>query len=283
MNGHAPQFDAWKGKTETLKDIAAAAPLRALGALLDRSLDDREGAALPLPAHWLYFLPTAPQSSIDVDGHPKRGGFLPLVELPRRMWAGSRIRCHGDVRIGAPITRLSRIEDVTTKQGRAGALVFVRVSHELRCNGEVAITEEQDIVYRDAPQPGAQNMPTPAPTGERWQREIKPDPVLLFRYSAITFNGHRIHYDRPYATEVEHYPGLVVHGPLIATLLLDLVYRNVPNARVAEFSFKAVAPLFDLQPFFVCAQPDAQTPQLIRLWAKDADGNLATEAQVRLA
>jgi 3-methylfumaryl-CoA hydratase len=168
----------------------------------------------------------ARHSEIGPDGHPKRGGFLPPVPLPRRMWAGSRLTFVQPVRVGDALTRESRILDVSGKEGRTGHLVFVTVRHDYSLASGLAITEEHDIVYRDNPQPGQPApKPTPAPTDSQFSREIVPDPVLLFRYSALTFNGHRIHYDRSYVTEVEGYPGLIVHGPLIATLLLDLLRR----------------------------------------------------------
>ena len=238
---------------------------------------------MPPLAHWLYFLPTAKQSELGADGHPRKGQFLPPVPLPRRMWAGSRVQFHLPLRIGTQISRLSRIAAVNVKQGRSGTLVFVKVAHEIRCEGALAISEEQDIVYRDAPQPGTEATPTPAPQGATWTRQIQADPTLLFRYSALTFNAHRIHYDRPYATQVEHYPALVVHGPLIATLLLDLVLRSVPNARLRFFSFRALMPLFDATPFSVCGAPDPKDSKSIRLWAQDERGMLATEAQALLA
>jgi 3-methylfumaryl-CoA hydratase len=146
----------------------------------------------------------------------------------------------------------------------------------------MAITEEQDIVYRDVPQAGTVSGPTRAPAAAQWIREVVPDPMLLFRYSALTFNAHRIHYDRPYATQVEHYPGLVVHGPLVATLLLDLVHRSLPDATVRRFSFRAISPLFDIARFFVCGKPDEGEPRSLHLWAQDEAGMLALEAHAVL-
>lgn len=279
MSG-AEQLRSWEGRAETLTDVISLQPIRALAALLDHSRDYQLGDALPPPAHWLYFLPAVRQSELGDDGHPRRGGFLPPVPLPRRMWAGSRIEFHRTLRVGEEVSRTSRIAAVNSKQGRSGSLIFVRVTHELRSGGALAITEEQDIVYRDAPQPGAAaSEPMRAPAEAHWIREIVPDPVLLFRYSALTFNAHRIHYDRPYATRVEHYPGLVVHGPLIATLLLDLVQRSVPGATVRRFSFRAISPLFDLARFFICGKPDGES---LHLWAQDEAGMLVLEARAVL-
>ena len=276
---------AWIGRSETRRDTIGATPAIALNATLDH--DDATfapGTVLPPLWHWLYFLPVHRQSEIGPDGHAKRGGFLPPVPLPRRMWAGSQFEFRSPVRIGDSVERTSTIADVSTKEGRTGTLVFVKVRHELRCNGspEPAIVEVHDIVYRDAKRPGE---PEPAPqraeTGAAWQRAIVPDDVLLFRYSALTFNGHRIHYDRKYVTEVEGYPGLIVHGPLIATLLMDLLRRNLPAADVASFRFKAVRPTFDLNTFRVNGQlqGDGKT---IRLWAEDHEGWLTMDAVATL-
>jgi 3-methylfumaryl-CoA hydratase len=276
--------ESGKGRIETLQDSLVARPLRALAALLDRDLNCRTGDALPAPAHWLYFLPAAPQSLIGEDGHERRGGFLPHISLPRRMWAGSRIDFHRPIQVGDQLSRTSRIADVSSKQGKSGALVFVRVTHAIHRGDDLMISEEQDLVFRDAPAPGAPPVAAaPAPIDATWKRDITPDPVLLFRYSALTFNAHRIHYDRPYAMQVEHYPGLVVHGPLIATLLLDLLYRSMPTAIVRHFSFRAVSPLFDQSVFQVCGKPDSLDPNCVQLWAQNAHGGLAMEAKALLA
>jgi 3-methylfumaryl-CoA hydratase len=273
---------SWIGRTEQLDDTATAAPVRALTATLDR--DDeapQEGTPVPPAWHWLYFLPMAQQSQIGPDGHPQRGGFLPPVPLPRRMWAGSRMEFLAPLRVGQALSRTSRILDVRVKDGRTGPLVFVNVRHEIHADGQLAVTDEHDIVYRDMPGPGeAAPAPTAVPTDAQWERRIVPDDVLLFRYSALTFNGHRIHYDRKYVTEVEGYPGLIVHGPLIATLLLDLLRRQLPEAQVKTFRFRAVKPLFDIAPFVVCGRRhDAET---VQLWARTEDGHLAMDATATL-
>ncbi|HEX6005650.1 MAG TPA: MaoC family dehydratase N-terminal domain-containing protein, partial [Burkholderiales bacterium] len=252
-------------------------------ATLDR--DDpppRDGDPLPPLWHWLYFLPLHRQSAIGPDGHAKRGDFLPPVPLPRRMWAGGRFTFTAPLRVGERIGRKSQIVGVTSKQGRSGPLVFVVVRHQILGSSGVAIVEEHDIVYRGDAAPGERPpQPPPAPPDAAWSREIRPDPVLLFRYSALTFNGHRIHYDRSYVTEVEGYPGLVVHGPLIATLLTDLLRRRRPDARIAAFWFRAVSPLFDTAPFLVGGQPSAEGSS-IRLWAANAAGGLAMDATATL-
>lgn len=273
----------WIGKTESRSDQVTPVPVMALSALLDRDDDaPTTGSALPPLWHWLYFLPIARQSELGADGHPARGGFLPPVPLARRMWAGSRVEFRRPLRIGEAISRVSRVVDVSAKAGRTGTLVFVRVRHEISNAGGAAVIEEHDIVYRDAPTasaPGA--APKRVPVDQLWSREIRPDSVMLFRYSALTFNGHRIHYDRPYATEVEGYPGLVVHGPLTATLLLDLLRRNRPEADVSRFSFRAIRPLYDTAPFLIYGMPAADE-NAVRLWTGDADGWMTMEATATL-
>ena len=277
------RLQQWIGRTEAHTDRVTAVPVAALSATLDR--DDpppQPGDALPPLWHWLYFLPIHRHSELGSDGHAQRGGFLPPVPLPRRMWAGGRLEFHHPLRIGETITRVSRIVDVKLKLGRTGALVFVLVRHEIGDSDGVALTEEHDIVYRDRPAPTDSAPAAPlAPADSIWQRTIHPDDVLLFRYSALTFNGHRIHYERRYATEVEGYPGLVVHGPLIATLLLDLLRRSLPQSRVTQFQFRAVSPLFDTAPFTVCGKP--ARAGFVSLWAQNAAGGLAMEATAALS
>lgn len=272
----------WIGKTESRTDQVTPVPIRALSATLDReNAPARPGDSLPPLWHWLYFLPIHRQSELGADGHPRRGGFLPPVALPRRMWAGSRLQFHRPIRVGETISRTSAISEVTVKEGRTGSLVFVTVRHEISNPEGLAVTEEQDLVYRENPKPGEPAPPSkPVPEHSEWQREVHADEVMLFRYSALTFNGHRIHYDRRYATEKEGYPGLVVHGPLIATLLLDVLQRNLPEAVVAEFEFRAVRPLFDTSAFSV--HGDGIAEKAIELWAQDCDGTLAMKATARL-
>jgi 3-methylfumaryl-CoA hydratase len=274
----------WVGKSESVSDQITATPIAALSATLDieapRPLD---GHPVPPLWHWLYFLETHRQSELSPDGHAKLGGFLPPIPLPRRMWAGGRFEFHRPLRVGETYTRTSRIADVQEKTGRTGTLVFVVARHEIENAEGIALTEEQDLVYRAYAEPGD---PAPAsqsaPGGAVWERKVRPDDVLLFRYSALTFNGHRIHYDRRYATETEGYPGLVVHGPLIATLLLDLLRRHVPTADVARFEFRAVSPLFDTSHFQVCGKPESDG-KTISLWAANPDDGLAMMAKARIA
>ena len=268
---------SWIGKQETLHDNVTHFPVAALSATLDR--DDpapKPGDVLPPLWHWLYFLPTARQSILGPDGHPARGGFLPPVPLPRRMWAGGRFVFHKPLLVDQAITRVSTVKDVTVKQGRNGALCFVLVKHEISGPDGPALEEEHDIVYRDNPQPGeAQAAGKPVRTDDVWRMTIQPSDPLLFRYSALTFNSHRIHYDRRYVTETEGYPGLIVHGPLIATLLIDLLRRNSDRV-LKTFKFRAVSPLFDIAPFSVHGRKDGDTASL---WARNPVGNVAMEAE----
>jgi len=274
----------WVGRTDTFEDQITAAPIAALSATLDRE-PVRPASGWPIPAlwHWLYFLPLARQSEIGPDGHGKRGGFLPPVPLPRRMWASSQLRFDQPLRVGDSIARTSRIESVNEKSGRSGRLVFVKVKHEVRANGgaEPALTEFHDIVYRDAPKPGDVAAPPQLAPPAQFERKWVPDDVLLFRYSALTFNGHRIHYDRRYVTEVEGYAGLIVHGPLQATLLHDLLRWQLPEARVATFEFRAMRPLFDLHPFHVCGAP-LEDGKTFRLWTRDHEGAITMDATARV-
>jgi 3-methylfumaryl-CoA hydratase len=289
-----PELDAaaiahlqqWQGRSEELRDGINAAPLRGLSATLDR--DDAApapGDTVPPLWHWLYFLPQARHGLIGEDGHPSRGGFLPPVPLPRRMWAGGRLQWEpgNPLRVGDEVIRHSRIESVTHKRGRSGEMVFVQVRHEVHNARGLCLSEEQDIVYRAAAQPGEQPAaPTPAPVSAPWRRTVTPDPVLLFRYSALTFNGHRIHYDRPYAMNVEGYPGLIVHGPLIATLLVDLARRQAPDRFVRRFEFRAVRPVFDLHAFHVNGEPSADGASA-KLWASDHEGCLNMQGNIEFA
>jgi 3-methylfumaryl-CoA hydratase len=275
-------LQTWIGRSVAIEDVATPVPLQALTATLDR--DDPPAPGQPIPSlwHWLYFLPLQRQSEIGADGHPTRGGFLPPVPLPRRMWAGSRLEFHAPVLAGQALSRTSRIADVRLKEGRSGPLVFVKVQHQIAAEGRLSIAEEHDIVYREMPKPGeAVPAGVAAPDDAQWTRRVVPDDVLLFRYSALTFNGHRIHYDRRYVTEVEGYPGLVVHGPLIATLLMDLLRRQRPDAKVTHFAFKAVQPIFDTAPFEVCGRMEDE--RHVKLWACTPDGHVAMDASATLA
>ena len=241
----APSLD-WVGRTQVLTDTLVETPARALAATLDRPDADgiRLGAVLPGPWVWLYFLALTPSAEIASDGHPRRGGFLPPTALPRRMWAGSRCTFHAPIRIGDAVERVSRITKVAEKSGKAGPMTFITLHHAIVRQGNLVMEEEQDIVYL----PIADRYEPPLPVALpdcAWREVVAVDPVLLFRFSALTFNAHRIHYDRSYATDVERYPGLVVHGPLQAILLFDAACRRAPERSPAHFAFRGVRPMFD--------------------------------------
>jgi 3-methylfumaryl-CoA hydratase len=280
MSDSPAKLDDWLYKETVVEDDITVFPLAAMAATLNRT---EHGTDVPPLWHWLYFLPVAPMPEVGADGHPERGGFLPPVPLPRRMWAGGRLTFHAPLKVGEHATRTSTVANIEDKTGRSGRLVFVTVQHTIEAGGELKVEEEHDIVYRDAAQEGARpQRPQLAPEGETWRRTIDPDAVMLFRYSALTFNGHRIHYDYPYVTQVEGYPGLVVHGPLIATLLVDLVRRERPDATLQSFAFKAVRPMFAGQSLTICGQPSADG-KLVDLWAKDREGYLTMRATAELA
>ncbi|MFC5496805.1 MaoC family dehydratase N-terminal domain-containing protein [Caenimonas terrae] len=275
----ADDLKAWIGRTETLHDQVTPAPVRMLRATLDLPPDPAP-AELPPLWHWLYFLPSARRSELGPDGHPRRGGFLPPVPLPRRMWAGGQLEFFHPLRLGDAIERVSTIDDVALKSGRSGALCFVRVRHEIHSPRGLALREFHDIVYRPDPVPGAAVAAgEPAPQGQ-WSERVVPDDVLLFRYSALTFNGHRIHYDRKYVTGVEGYPGLVVHGPLLATLLAGLGGRQFAGRQASSFVFRALKPVFDLHPFDICGRPDGQAAA--DLWVRDHEGHKTMAARLEL-
>jgi 3-methylfumaryl-CoA hydratase len=278
------QLREWIGKTESREDRITLTPMAALSATLDR--DDpfpRQGDPLPPLWHWLYFLPIHRQSELGPDGHPKRGGFIPPVPLPRRMFAGGRQQFHRPLRAGEAVSRVSRIVDVTHKTGRNGQLIFVLVRHEISNKDGLALVEEHDIVYRENARPRESSQhPQSAPVDAVWSRKVSTGAVVLFRYSALTFNPHRIHYDLRYCTDVEGYPGLVVHGPLIATLLADLLRRDMPGARVTSFSFRAVRPIFDTHPFTVNGRAE-NGGKSVKLWATDHEGWLCMESSATVA
>jgi 3-methylfumaryl-CoA hydratase len=245
-------FSAWAGKTEQLTDTLEPARTNALRAALGERTPLVKGDELPLLHHWLYFWDVRAPHELGADGHPQRGGFLPPVPLPRRMWAGGRLKFIAPLRLGETVEKTSTIVRVEAKSGKSGNLVFVTVKHELTGSAGLAIVEEQDIVYREAAAPGSIKLPsgdTQPPS--QWRQEFKPDTVMLFRYSALTMNGHRIHYDRPYAMGDEAYPALVIHGPLQATLLADLAVRKLGRP-LSSFDFRGQTPAFDHDVLGIC-------------------------------
>ena len=281
--GNLDHLRGWIGRCEQREELLAAFPTRALKATLEAPYagDGEIGESLPPLWHWLYFLPLAAQSSLAADGHPHKGGFLPPVPLSKRMWAGGRFGFESPLTIGARAVRTSTVTRVEAHRGRSGDLVFVTVRHDIASDGDACLWEEHDIVYLAATGGSVQAPATDFVQLGAFNREIVADEVLLFRYSALTFNGHRIHYDRRYATEVEGYPGLVVHGPLMATLLIDLLLRERPSATLAGFEFRALGPVFDGRPFQLCGSFERNSN--VRLWVRDEHGHKTMAASARLA
>jgi 3-methylfumaryl-CoA hydratase len=258
-------FSAWIGRAEQVSDILEPSRTNALSLALGGT-PQALGVPLPLLHHWLYFWDVKPPEGLGIDGHPAKGGFLPPVPLPRRMWAGGRLKFHQPLLVGESVTRVSTILDVKAKSGKSGNLVFVTVQHELSGQNGLAIVEEQDIVYREAATAGSMILPAPSAEapGAAWRHKVMPDTMLLFRYSALTMNGHRIHYDRPYAMDEEAYPALVVHGPLQATLLAELGARNI-DTPITGFDFRGQSPAFDSVMLHVCGE---RTDTGAELWTQ---------------
>ncbi len=278
QNSQLEHLRSWIGRSESRTETLTPEPVIGLAATFD--LDTEAVVRGPLPPlwHWLYFLPRAKQRDIGVDGHPVLGGFMPPVPLPRRMWAGSELSFERPMHVGDTVTRTSTIKDVQHKSGRSGELWFVAVDHALTVNVQIAVRERHDIVYRAMPEVGKPQPPRPRlEHTAQWQRSLRADPVMLVRYSALTFNGHRIHYDREYTRDFVGYPGLVVHGPMQAMLMLDLVAREQPQARVRRFGFRGLAPLFDQDTITIGGTADpAQAGKLI-LWTGDGAGGQAMQ------
>lgn len=231
----------WIGKTQSDRDVLSARQARLMAATLGIPQSDFvDGTPLPPLWHWLYFLSGEPPIALGRDGHPARGSFLPPVPLPNRMWAGGRLEFHGELPLGAEVEKRSSIASVEHKQGRSGELVFVTVLHEIIHGGKVMITEHHDIVYKEASKGGATPTKSEMPPSQK-NHVLKPDSTMLFRYSALTFNGHRIHYDADYCREIEGYPDLVIHGPLNATLLARFA-EEVSGRPLKHFSYRGLQP-----------------------------------------
>lgn len=275
---------AWIGRSETMSDMIDAAQARRMLATLDSTGDIDDGDALPPLWHWIYFLSAARMSDLGRDGHTRLGGSLPPVALPRRMWAGGRFEFHRPIVIGETITKTSTIDSIAMKHGRSGSLCFVTVRHDLSASdGSARLSEWHDIVYREDARPGSPPPQVPSPPANpTWSEAIAPSPTLLFRYSALTFNGHRIHYDRDYARGVEGYSDLVFHGPLTATLLAGLAARH-GRGTLRIFSYRGVTPLFDSAPFRICGKPSPNAREAIDVWAETPGGGLAMTASATFA
>lgn len=268
----------WIGRENVTTDLVAPELVRRFRATFDEDPGDpHTGDTAPALIHWCLGQPAALTSALGPDGHPARGGFLPPVPLPRRMWAGGSLVFHRDIGVGDTIRRTSRVAEVVLKQGQTSPLCFVTVTHEVEVAGRAILTERQDIVYRGLDAGGAPaQAPEPAAEGP-YRRELSVSAPLLFRYSALTFNSHRIHYDHPYVTQIEGYPGLVVHGPLQATLLLRFAIeiRGVPPAR---FSFRGFSPAFDTAPLTVNAVHEGEK---LKLWTSRPGGPVAMSAEAQ--
>lgn len=275
------EFAGWIGRSVTVTEVLEPSRSNALARALGGAGVRIHGDALPLLDHWLYFWDVQPPDALGRDGHPAKGGFLPPIDLPRRMWAGGRLQFHRPLLFGAPASRKSTILSVQKKVGKAGPLVFVTLRHEICGDSGLAVSEEQDLVYR-APVTAAAAAPhepvpahLPAPDAD-WTAIVDPDPVLLFRYSALTMNGHRIHYDRPYAVEQEFYPGLVVHGPLQAKLMMRLANANNP-APLTSFEFRGRQPAFGSIPLHICGK---RIGTEIELWTQQGgERNMVASAR----
>ena len=269
-------YTAWIGRSRRREARLSAGDIARLAAVLDRASPP---VTVPPAWHWATLLDAVRQSAIGPDGHPERGDFLPPIPLPARMFAGADMSFAAPLALDTPTALTETIEAIEEKTGRAGALTFVRLARELSQTGSPCVREVQTLVYRDA---GATPPAAPKPSEieARWRETIMPDPVLLFRFSAATFNSHRIHYDRAYAQGVEGYPGLVVHGPLIAIRLLEALHQQTEHAPLVAFRFRALRPLFDTAPFAVCGRIDGNAAEL---WAEAPDGGVAMTASATLA
>lgn len=267
----------WIGREIIQHDVLSPALLQRFRATID---SHDVGAIAPQGTHWCLCLPEAHTETLDIDGHPKRGGFLPPIALPRRMWASSSIEFHAPISVGAKIERRSLIADMVEKQGGSGHLVFLNIDHETRADGKLAISERQVIVYREPSNtpPAPPGTGTPDLTAWQWHRRLVPSETLLFRYSALTFNSHRIHYDLPYATRGEGYRGLVVHGPLTATLLLDLASRELGRNKLKRFAFRGNSPAFAGEVLHLVGRAEGKA---IAMAALGADGRtvMSVEAE----
>jgi len=260
-------FSAWIGRRQESQDRISFNLVKRIAATLGEEVP-QPGEPLPSLWHWAFFQDPVAADELGPDGHPALGGFLPPAHKRNRMWAGSRLEFYQPLLVEAKVSCVATITNIEEKHGRAGSLLFVTVRHEYFQNGQRALQDEQDIVYREPTAPKLSDTET-LPEGQ-WQEQVEPSPTLLFRYSAVTFNGHRIHYDWPYVTQTEGYPGLVVHGPLIATLNLQAFTKAHPAARLKRFSFRGVRPLISPQPFEVGGRLLGSGKA--QVWAGNQDG-----------
>lgn len=270
-------FDSWIGKTESTRETAELWPARGLAAALDQEFSAKLGDPIPLLAHWTYFAPMVRQSKIGFDGHPERGGFIPPIPQPRRMWAASEIAFHRPICFGESVEKVSRIAQISKKEGASGDLVFLEISHDYRVGDETCLSETQTVVYRDPPEQGEVPRSKAAPENAQWSEEVATDSTRLFRYSAVTFNAHRIHYDHPYVTEDEGYPNIIVQGQFIATMLMQAMMRANPDRSPSLFSFRAMKPIFSGETFFAEGNLEGEEK---RLWARGENGDTRMLAKI---
>ena len=276
-------LEEWIGRREEARDELTLPAVRRLAALLDLPPDGyRRGQAIPGGWYVVLFGAEARQSTLGPDGHPAKGQFLPPVPLPRRMFAGRRVEFRAPLCIGDEVTRMSRIQSITPKQGRSGAMCFVTVRHEIASPRGLAVVEEQDLVYREVSTAAPAKREAARSSAEvpDWTRTLTPDPTMVFRYSAITFNAHRIHYDAAYTREKEGYPDLVVNGGLTTLLLWEFAAACSAKA-IESSSSRNVKALFVDRPMTLCGRMIANGKA--RTWALDADGDLAIDAELALA
>ncbi len=261
----------WIGRSQEATDIVTTQLVKGLRATLFQDVGEpKTGDAAPFTVHWCLAQPVFPMSMLGPDGHPTRGGFLPPVPLPRRMWAGGEIEFMQPLRVGDESTRTSRIADVQVKTGSTGTLCFVSVEHSISSPRGTAIRERQDIVYREmtSSAPATAKAPPPPPKAQHRETHVS-DPVLLFRYSALTFNGHRIHYDRDYVTKVEGYPGLIFHGPLQAAFIIEMAAKLRSGKAPKKFTYRGLQPLFEGTEFSINAN---ESEAGMELWTANAEG-----------
>ena len=278
----ADYLGQWIGNRETTGETISVEPLQRMRAMLDytpKSMTD--GEVVPPLWHWAYFINPVRASDLGRDGHATQGEFMPPIPLPRRMWAGSQLKFSAPLRVGEKARRESTIRDLRLKQGRSGKLCFVEIEHAILVGDELKITEIHNVVFRNIKQPGDDKAEPPeAPDNAQWTRELVPESTLLFRYSALTFNGHRIHYDLDFCRHQEGYPGLVFHGPLTATLLIEMLRQQFPDKSLACCDFRAFSPLFGDAPFTLNGRMDGTEAIL---WAANPQGRLAMKATVSFA
>ena len=279
----AKDMQNWIGRNETVEDILSLSTIENMNAMLGRRRAELQtGDPLPPSWHWLYFNRGEAPDKLGRDGHIVKSDFMPPIPLPRRMWAGNRVEVTKPLTIGSLGKRVTTIEDISEKDGRTGPLIFLRERSDLSDDKGGQLTDWRTLVHRGEADGTEKPQPNPAPRNPVWHQKIMPDSVLLFRYSALTFNSHRIHYDRDYTTSVEGYSALLVHGPLTATLLLNLLRSEMPDASLKEMNVRAMSPIFDNATFSVNGTP-AEDGKSVRLWATTSDGDLAMTIDVSLA